>query len=204
MSIFEPETKPKEKPTPQFLRKRQVDELKSDERTLERYLGSPAIQDKGAVKAQLTRVQRALREQTPPKMTPLTQDKIVARGKELEEKIAEGMPSSEEMRKNPPGAVGKHMRWEKKNKVNIMEWKNTQIAMNQGSDDPDLANVERLRPATSTLNMHGAQIAGQDFNIPSTQYMDNYDRVFSENKELLKENLALKVPKEETTTSEEE
>lgn len=203
MSIFEPETKPKEKPTPQFLRKRQVDEFKSDERTLERYLGSPAIQDKGAVKAQLTRVQKALREQTPPKMTPLTQDKIVARGKELEEKISEGMPSSEEMRKNPPGAVGKHMRWEKMNKANIMEWKNTQIAMNQGSDDPDLANVERLRPATSTLNMHNAQIEGKLFDIPSVAYMNNYDRINMENKELQKKLLELKTDKEETTSEEE-
>ena len=203
MSIFEPETKPKEKPTPQFLRKRQVDEFKSDERTLERYLGSPAIQDKGAVKAQLTRVQKALREQTPPKMTPLTQDKVVARGKELEEKISEGMPSSEEMRKNPPGAVGKHMRWEKMNKANIMEWKNTQIAMNQGSDDPDLANVERLRPATSTLNMHNAQISGTHFDIPSVSYMQNYDRINMENKDLQKKILELKTTTEETTSEEE-
>ncbi len=43
--IFEPEAKPKQKPTPQFLRKRQVDEFKSDIRTWENYLNSSAIQD---------------------------------------------------------------------------------------------------------------------------------------------------------------
>ncbi len=201
--IFEPETKPKAKPTPQFLRKRQIDEYQADIGALEKSLNQPKVQDKGVVRGKLHRMQKALQEQSAPELTPIMKDKAVARGRELEEKIAEGMPSSEEMRKNPPGAVGKHMRWEKKNKAGIMEWKNVQVALNRGSDDPDLANVERLRPATSSLNMHGAQIPGKEFNIPSTQYMDNYDAVFDRNKELLKELHALKTDKEETTSEEE-
>ena len=189
MSIFEEvksEAEKSPKPVRQFLRHRQVEEFKSDERILEKYLSSPQIQDKGAVKKQLGRVQQALREQTAPKLDGKQKDAVAARGTELEEKIRDGMPSSEEMRKNPPGAVGKHMRWEKKNKAGILEWKNIQVAMNQGSDDPDLANVERLRPATSTLNMQNAQISGQEFNIPTPQYMDNYDRIDFENKQLRK------------------
>lgn len=201
--IFEPETKPKAKPTPQFLRKRQIDEYQADIGALQKSLSEPKIQDKAVVKGKLHRMQKALQEQSAPELTPLMKDKVVARGKELEEKIREGMPSSEEMRKNPPGAVGKHMRWERKNKAAIMEWKNTQVAMNKGSDDPDLANVERLRPATSSLNMHGAQIPGKEFNIPTPQYMDNYDRIDFECKELRKENAALKLDKEETTSEEE-
>ena len=157
--IFEPETKPKAKPTPQFLRKRQIDEYEADIGSLQKSLSHPKIQDKAVVKGKLHRMQKALQEQSAPDLTPAMKDKAVKRGTELEAKIREGMPSSEEMRKNPPGAVGKHMRWEKKNKAGIMEWKNIQVAMNKGSDDPDLANVERLRPATSSLNMQNAQIA---------------------------------------------
>ena len=118
--IFEPETKPKAKPTPQFLRKRQIDEYQADIGALEKSLNQPKVQDKGVVKGKLHRMQKALQEQSAPELTPLMKDKVAARGKELEEKIAEGMPSSEEMRKNPPGAVGKHMRWEKMNKAKIM------------------------------------------------------------------------------------
>ena len=186
MDIFQPEVTQQKKPTRQFLRQRQVEELKSDETTLTNYLNSPGIQDKGAVKTQLRRVQQALREQSPPKLEGAQLDKVVAHGKKLEETILEGMPSSEEMRKNPPGAVGKHMRWERKNKTAIMEWKNVQVATNQGSDDPDVANVERLRPATSTLNMQNAQIPGKEFSVPTAQYMDNYDRIEFENKGLRK------------------
>jgi hypothetical protein len=38
------------------------------------------------------------------------------------------MPSQEEMRKAPPGAVDKHMGWEKRNKPKIAEWKNLRFA----------------------------------------------------------------------------
>ena len=201
---MEPEiSKGPTKTTRQYLRKRQVDELQSDARTLEHYLNSPAIQDKGAVKTQLNRVHKALREQSPPDLTGAQKDKVASRAQALEDKIRNGMPSSEEMRKNPPGAVGKHMRWEKENKSDILEWKNTQITLNKGSDDPDLANVERLRPATSSLSMNNAQIPGKSFDIPTPTYMDNYDRIDFENKELRKKLLALEAEATEAAPKEE-
>ena len=58
-----------------------------------------------------------------------------------------------------------------------MEWKNLRLTVNRGSDDPDIANVERIRPIASSLNMHNAQIPGQAYNMPSPEYVENYDKV---------------------------
>ena len=60
------------------------------------------------------------------------------------------------------------------------------LALNRGTDDPDIANVEKIRPTISSLNMHNAQISGQQFSMPSPQYVQNYDAVdwSSENDEL--------------------
>jgi hypothetical protein len=91
------------------------------------------------------------------------------------------MPSQEEMRKSPPGAIGKHMRWEKQNKKNLEEWKNLKLRLNHEDTDPDVANFERFRPtSSSSLNMDNAHIPGNQYFLPpqSEQYRDNFDKVF--------------------------
>ena len=141
------------------------DEIKS----LEAKLSNPLIEDKGMVRKQLLNAQRITAEQTPqPPATGEEEGRMVSRGKALLSKILDGMPSQEEMRKSPPGAVTKHMQWEARNKPLIQEWKNIQLRLTAGSGDRDAANLEKFRPVTSTLNMDNAQIPGKNFYMPET------------------------------------
>jgi hypothetical protein len=99
------------------------------------------------------------------------------------------MPSFMEMRRNPPGAVGKNIEWLRRIKKQVHDgsdrygrsalerWKNIRLALHRGSDDPDIASIERLRPTGSTLNMENAQIEGAVFSAPSPQFQANYDKV---------------------------
>jgi hypothetical protein len=98
------------------------------------------------------------------------------------------MPSDEEMRRNPPGTVGRHMRFDKAAKMRdrfpegeLRRWKNHQLSLNRGDADPDVANFERMRPLHNhQASMLGAQIPGKVFvgTNPSPAYMDGYDRTF--------------------------
>lgn len=105
---------------------------------------------------------------TPPELTGATRDALAAREKTLEATIRAGMLTTEEMRRNPAGAVDRHRKWERLNKPAILEWKNIRRALNPDSDEKDLSNVEVLRPsmlsyglnATSTF-MGNAQIPGK-------------------------------------------
>lgn len=142
-----------------------VEEIKS----LEFKLQNPLIQDKGEVHKQLRRARHTLEMQTPqPPQDAEEEGRMVSRSKELLDQILQGMPSHEEMRKAPPGAVDKHRQWERRNKLRILEWKNLQLRMTVGSGDREVANLERYRPRASTLNMDNAQIPGKQFFMPNT------------------------------------
>jgi hypothetical protein len=166
---------------PSLLRSHQRKEMKDELDTLHAKLKNPHIEDKGAVQRQIQRLQHQADTQTPKPFLPSEIDAAVKLEKDLRDKIMVGMPSQEEMRKSPPGAIGKHMAWEKRNKKNIEEWKNTQLRMNHDSTDPDVANFERYRPVASTLNMHNAHIPGQQYFMPPTspQYAEGYDRIYN-------------------------
>ena len=93
---------------------------------------------------------------------------MVRRSRELLAEIIPGMASQEEMRKAPPGAVDKHMAWERRNKAKIMEWKHIMCRLTAGSGNRDAANLEKHRPRDSTLSMDNAQIPGRNFFMPET------------------------------------
>lgn len=106
----------------------------------------------------LVRRRNALEEQLetygpPTDINGETKDAIYARAKELEADIKEGMPSAEVMRRNPPGAVDMHMRWEKAKKDKIIEWKNIRRLLEPDNDEKDYTNVEMLRSAGITRDM---------------------------------------------------
>jgi hypothetical protein len=163
-----------------FLRARQLAELQSEKATLEKQLQNPYIQDKGAVGTQLRRLTQDIETQAPPEIKGPELDKIVKREKELREEIMVGMPCAEEMRRCPPGAIGRHTKWEKRNKNKILEWKNCQLILNRESDDPDVANVERLRPIGSpNVNLDNAMIPGKVMSFPTEQFKEGHDRVFT-------------------------
>jgi hypothetical protein len=157
-----------------FLRPRQVVELESDKAVLERQLTDPQIEDKGRVRTSIRKVEHQLQSESPPDLNPEQRAKAAKREKELREEMRHGMPSQEEMRRAPPGALGKHQAWEKRNKRKLSLWKNLVLSIHKGSQDPDLANFERFRPVSSTLSMAGAQIEGKQFYFPSQDYVDNF------------------------------
>jgi len=152
--------------TKPLLRPHQLDEMRADVQAAEAKLSNPAITDKGAARNQLIRSRKALDEQTPkPPADAAEEGRMVAREKQLlNEILSDGIPSQEEMRKAPPGAVDKHMGWERRNKLKILEWKNLRLRLNPG--EREAANLERFRPVSSTLSMDGAVIPGQRFHIP--------------------------------------
>jgi hypothetical protein len=127
--------------------------------------------DVAEARSRAKRLKKQLHDYSPNETTGGLKDKLAARAKVLEDRITAGMPSQEEMRKNPAGMVGRHMRWEKANKKDILEWKNIQIMLEPDSSDPDIANFERLRPSGEMDRLRtDAQIGGHMTygNIPES------------------------------------
>jgi len=154
-----------------LLRPNQVSDMLHEKKSLEKKLELSKIAsvgiDTGAVSGQLGRLNRTLDRQTPKPFKESEVDAVIKGQSERLTDILRGMPSHEEMRKNPTGAVGKHMAWEKAKKEKIHTWKNNELRLHSGDSDPDIANLERFRPTRSTLNMHDAQIPGVDYSMPN-------------------------------------
>lgn len=150
-----------------LLRPHQVQEMRSEHQTLQAKLKHPDIQDKGSIVRQIRSLERSLNTDAPRAPDSVTEEaRLVKREAELRTQWLDGMPSQEEMRKNPPGAVDKHRAWEKRHKKKLTEWKNIRLRLNVGSEDRDVANHERYRPTLNTLLMDNAQIQGKQFYFP--------------------------------------
>ena len=150
-------------PSGQLLRHHQREDMKQEIQNMETMLPNlKSTDDRGQVVSRLKRMKKGLIEQSPADLDGSTANKVNQEIKTLEEKITQGMLSKEEMRKNPAGAVGQFMKWERANKKAIMRWKNLQILRDPTSDDPDLANIERLRPNGAIDRFRSdAQITGK-------------------------------------------
>ncbi len=119
---------------------------------------APYIQDKGAMRRQMTSMQKTLDTQAPkPYENAVDKDKAMHRANELREKFTMNMPSKEEMRHNRDGAVYKHMAWDKEFKTSVLEWREIVKRLEPNSDDPDLTNYERFRPERA----FGYDVTGQ-------------------------------------------
>ena len=171
-----------------YLIQHQVDEIDNERRVIERTLENRRdIQDRGNLQAHLRRIDTQLSTQAPPDLTGEERDQKVKECREIEDRLVPNMPSDEEMRRNPPGVVGRHMRYEKKAKSrehfeegDLARWKDNMLALNKGDDDPDVANFERMRPLHNHGSMQGAQIPGTQYfgTNPSQAYKDGHDRTF--------------------------
>jgi len=151
--------------TKPLLRPAQLDEMRNQVKIAEAKLTNPAIQDKGEARKQLLRARATLESQTPrPPVDTTEEGRMAAREKQLRDEVLAGMPSQEEMRKAPPGAVDKHMGWEKRNKAKILEWKNLRLRLMPG--EREAANLERYRPVASSLSMDNAVVQGKAIYIP--------------------------------------
>src|SRR5437867_8309443 len=134
-----------------LLRPGQVQELNDEKVVLESTLRGDfgyQIQDRGAAVRKLRGIDKMLADQAPEKLTGPETDRLAKEEKELREQILPGMLSREEMRKNPPTAVDRHIRWERENKSRIARWKNIRLQLNAGTGDRDVANLEQYRPET--------------------------------------------------------
>jgi len=167
-----------ESSTPTLL-PREEERLREEERRLSNTLSAPPhianqIQDRRHFQKQLKDVRERLEKQSAKPYAKEHLDDAVKLEASLREKWSQGMPTQAEMRKNPAGAVGKHMAWEARNKADIIRWKNVQRRLHKSGDtsgsyeDPDASNIERFRPAggVDELLMHGTAITGKQFYMP--------------------------------------
>lgn len=158
--------------TETLYRPTQVQDAKEELKRLEATLSAPPhirarISDVGEMRRRRDGVKKELAAYTPQPFGVGEKDAALAEFDRLEGEIAVGMPSSEEMRRNPSGAVSKHTDWEKRNLKKILRLKHVGLRLAAGGDLPsrvkfagDISNIERIRPLNSfsQLPMDGAQI----------------------------------------------
>jgi hypothetical protein len=157
--------------TTNLMKPNQVQEAKEELAHIDATLNAPPhvrarISDPRAMQKR----RRALREQldryTPRPYARSELDAAIKEFNRLADEIHRDMPSSAEMRRNPAGAVGKHMSWEKRNETNIPCYKHIGLRLLATGAVPDslkhggdITNVERLRPLDTPNDLvDGAQI----------------------------------------------
>ena len=164
-----------------LLRHDQVSELTEEKERIDKTLADPFLRHKlskpGEAIKRRDNLQKMLTDQAPEPLTVSEKNMLVVKERELREKWSEGMPTGEVMRKNPPGAVDHHRKWEKANKVLIKQWKNIRRQLEPDNDDKDIANIESYRPEGASDRMRtDAQISGHMSygRIPQ----ENWDKIF--------------------------
>lgn len=136
------------------------------------------LQNPGKLRQQNDRRKANLQAQSPPTdLRPSQRDKLKRLEAVTRAFVAENMPSAEQMRHNPPGAVDHHRAWDQATKPALLAWKKVRILLNPDSDATDLSNFERYRPSNAaTRNLFSdGQIPGQ-FAL-SDQAKANYDAI---------------------------
>jgi hypothetical protein len=158
--------------TTSLLRPNQVEEMHEEIHNLEKMLSAPPhirsqITDRRSMQQRLIRLKKEADDYTPRPFQASERDAAVKEFAALADTIRAGMPSSEEMRRNPPGAVGKQTTWDKRNKKAVQRYKHLALRLLAGGDLPahldhagDVANIEMLRPLKTShdVSMDGAQI----------------------------------------------
>lgn len=107
--------------------------------------GTKRSVDVGYLKQRANRLGEQIQKGSPGIMSGGDEANLSRESKELSESIKEGMPTVDEMRRpeKHPGAIEKHMAWEKRNYQKIMRFK--QINRRLHPEDPTTSNIERLR-----------------------------------------------------------
>ena len=106
--------------------------------------GASAI-NTGAIKSQINRLDKGLHDGLAPKIGGLKKDALAKRAEELRERFTQGMPTRFEMDHpgRAPGAVGKHMKWDKRTQADREEYRT--IMRTLEPDDPTAVDVEKFR-----------------------------------------------------------
>lgn len=156
-----------------LLRSSQRVGMQDERKRLEEQAVHPAVQNPGAVRQEIRKLDKQLNSQSPRDTTPEERDLLAKTEKELETELTHGMPTHEEMRRNPAGTVHKHMQWEQRFKPKVNLLKNIKIQLEPTSQDPDLANLEKIRPhspetGAGTFSVN-AQIPGHFAQSPQAK-----------------------------------
>ena len=165
-----------------LLKHHQIQELEEEKQQLTTALSSAnpfrsKISKPQLMYSRLKAIDKSLETDAPTKLPGDEQDKLAKLEVELRETWTQGMPTEEEMRKNPAGMVARHQKWEKANKAIILKWKNVKRQLEPESEDPDLANIETHRPVGVLDRLvANAQISGamNYRNVPQ----ENWDTAF--------------------------
>ena len=163
------------------LRNLQVTEYQGEAKRLREIVQAPAYVtgvDRGSAHRRAQQVDKLINEQCAKPLHGAEKDSVAKLAAEvMEQVIKPALLPREEMRRNPAGAVGRFLKQEnsRETKQAVQQWKRAQLAIEAGSEDPDLANVERFRPekihdtgGVSTF-MAGAQIAGNFAMTPKAK-----------------------------------
>ena len=161
-----------------LLRHTQRAGMQEERKRLEEHAVQPGVNNPGAVRQEIRKLDKQLTAQSPRETTPQERDLLAKTERELQVEIVNGMPTHEEMRRNPPGTVHKHMQFEKRFKPKLNLLKNIKIQLEPDSEDPDLANLEKIRPhqaesgagtfmANAQIPGHFAQTAQAKANWPA-------------------------------------
>ncbi|KKM70370.1 hypothetical protein LCGC14_1441420 [marine sediment metagenome] len=162
------------------LHPRQVADLRQLKAEREAQLSAPPhirnqIQDVGAIVKEIRDIDGTLDKQAPRPISADQMDEAVKLEATLRESWLKGMPTQAEMRRNPPGAVDKHRKWEKLTKSNVLLWKGLRRRLHASgvsdyglNDESDVSNVEKFRPrgGGGELNLNPAQIEGKIIELP--------------------------------------
>jgi hypothetical protein len=101
--------------------------------------------DQGALKQEINHIDKALHDGRAPRLSGNKKDSLAKEAKNLAEQIKEGMPTREEMShpSRHPGAIAKHLNWDKRNAEKIQRYKEIQRQINPEAP----INIESLRRA---------------------------------------------------------
>ncbi len=163
------------------------------------------IQDKHAFSEDKARTTKTLGEITPPDLATDQKPKVASRLDALRDALVNGsnevppMPSRSHMHNSPAGAVGQHLRWESYWKTHnldatgkvvkvdsrkgergaVWEMKDGLRTLNKEAeaDDPDVANLETIRPDPRAAAVPLADIKHRSYGL-SLEAKEKFDEVF--------------------------
>ena len=101
--------------------------------------------DQAAIQKEIQHLDKALHDGQAPRLSGVKKDALAKEAKELASKLKEGMPTKAEMMypARHPGAITKHIKWDKRNAERVARFKEIQRSLNP--DAP--VNIESLRRA---------------------------------------------------------
>jgi len=117
---------------------------------LEKAIKAPSVpgfpDDKTGIITQARKTKEMLARGAPPLASPQRRDELLKRIKTLEGEIRNGMPTRMHMERKVHGVVDQNRVWGITNTHKISEWKDAWRELEPENLDPDLSNIERIRP----------------------------------------------------------